>query len=390
MSMRASFTLIQVKGVPIRIHWTLLLALPYIAFVFSRDFADVAGIADVGAEHLAVSPLLWGALLAVALFGSVLAHELAHSLLALRLGGRVRAITLMLIGGVSQIERMPRGKGYEALMAAAGPVTSLALGGLCLLARGMLPDGAGDLRLGFFLLGQINIILGVFNLLPAFPMDGGRVLRDLLATKLGTPRATQIAARIGKILAVMMGLFGLWTGNVFLLLVAIFVFVGAVQEARMEDMRGALDGLRVADVMTPRPLAVALNTPITDLPILMRKAGRMEAVVVDDCAQPLGLVQASDLARMTATERTHSAVSDLGDHVTNAAVQVSKEESAADALDRADEAGVEYLIAIDESPPGGVPTVVGLLERRKIERAIFLHSLEEEPTPPGRLGALRR
>jgi Zn-dependent protease/CBS domain-containing protein len=378
MSMRGSFTLLRVKGVPIRLHWTLLLILPYVAFVFSRDFAGVADAASVGAEGLSLPPLFWGALLALALFASVAVHELAHSLVAIRVGGRVRAITLMLIGGVSQIERLPRRKGIEALMAAAGPAVSLALGALFLFGRGLLPADAGDLRLGFFYLGQINLILGFFNLLPAFPMDGGRVLRDLLATRMGALRATRVAALVGKVLAVFMGLFGLWTGNLFLLLVAIFVFGGAVQEARMEETRDALDGLRVADVMRPRPLAVSPETPVTDLPKLMRKAGRMEAVVVDDCAQPLGLVQASDLARLSAAERTHAAVSDLGDHVARAAVQVSKEESAADALDRADDAGVEYLIAIDEASPGGVPTVVGLLERREIEKALFLCSLEEE------------
>lgn len=375
MPIRGSFTLLRAKGVPIRVHWTLLLILPYIAVIFSRDFAAVAGAAGVSADRIELSPLFWGAVLAVALFASVAVHELAHSFVALRSGGHVREITLMLLGGVSQIERMPGGGRREVLMAAAGPATSLGLGALLFAARALLPQGAMDLRLGVFYLAQVNVALGLFNLLPAFPMDGGRVLRGLLAARVGPLRATRAAARVGKILAVCMALLGLWGGNFLLVLVAFFVYSGAGQEVHAEETRGALAGLRVADVMRTRPPAVALDMPLAGLPALMRAAGRMELVVVDNAAHPIGLVRASDLLELSAAERERAVVGDLGDRVSRGAMQVSQEESAASALDRAEQSGAEYILAVDAESKAG-PVLVGLLERREIEKTVLLRSLE--------------
>jgi len=375
MPTRGSFTVLHVVGVPVRVHWTLLLAIPYIAYVFSTDFAGVAGMAHVRAPRLVLSPLVWGALLAVGLFASVLVHELAHTLVAQRAGGRVREITLMLLGGASQIERMPRRKGVEALVAAAGPATSLVLGAVLLAVRSAASPRAVDLHLGLFYLGQINIALALFNLLPAFPMDGGRVLRSLLATRIGHLRATRIAARIGDAFGVAMALYGVWTGNYLLLLVAFFIHVGAGHETGLEQTRNATLGLRVADVMTPNPPAITFDTPLAAAPALMRTAGRMELVVVDGRGHPLGLVRAADLARVTPRDRARLAVGDLRAPLARSAVQVPIGDSASDALERADEAGAEYILAVDGAA-ADPPALAGLLVRRDIEKALFLRALE--------------
>jgi Zn-dependent protease len=200
---RGAITLFHVKGVPIRAHWTLLLVLPYLAVVFSAQFTHMADVAGVRAASLRGPALLWGTLLAIALFASVAVHELAHTLVALARGGKVRDITLMLLGGISHFERVPERPATEALVAAAGPVTSLLVGGILLAILHAVGHGPSDARLGLLYLASLNLVLGLFNLLPAFPMDGGRLLRAALATGMGRARATAIAARVGMALAVV-------------------------------------------------------------------------------------------------------------------------------------------------------------------------------------------
>jgi Zn-dependent protease/CBS domain-containing protein len=376
MPLSGALTLLRVKGVPVRAHWTLLLIVPYIAVVFSGDFARVAEMAGVSARNLTLPPLFFGVLLAIGLFVSVAVHELAHTLVALRVGGKVREITLMLIGGVSQIERLPDRKGVEALMAAAGPATSLVLGALLHVSTALLPASAVDLRLGLFYLGHINLVLGLFNLLPAFPMDGGRVLRSLLATRLGALRATDIAALIGKAFAVLMAAAGLWAGNFLLLIIAFFLYAGAGAEARVEQIRHAIEGVRVAELMRPDPPAVRFDTRLAALPRLMRSAGRMELVVTDERGHPLGLVRASDLTRFAPADRERLTVRDIGDTLVSSAIQAPLDDPARTALERADETGADYVIAIDQST-ADPPSLAGLLARNDIEKLMLLRSLDE-------------
>ena len=375
MPTRGSFTILRVRGVPVRVHWSLLLILPYIAVVFSAYFARVTGVAAIPAERVSLPPLFWGVLLAVGLFASVAIHELAHTLVAIRAGGRVHDITLMLLGGVSRIERMPPGKGTEALMAAAGPATSLALGAALLALHGMAPSGAADVHLGLFYLGQINLVLGVFNLVPAFPMDGGRVLRALLAIWLGRLRATRAATLVGKTLAVAMALFGVWTGNYLLLLIAIFVYAGAGQELRAEETRQALEGLQVGDLMLRAPPAVQLDAPVAILPARMRAAGSMELVVVDEAHRPVGVVRAQDLLRLSPEQQATLEVGDLGPRLSPAAVLATPNEPATEALDRAQDLGADYVIAVERDSLHA-PFMVGLVRRRELEQALLLRGLE--------------
>jgi Zn-dependent protease len=371
MFQRGSFTLFRVRGVPLRVHWSLLLILPYIAVVFSGYFARVASVADVSPERIHVPPLFWGALLAIGLFASIALHELAHTMVAIRNGGKVRDITLMLIGGVSSIERMPRSWKLEATMAAAGPLASFAIAAVLLAINALIPHTAADPRMGLFYLANANLVLGVFNLLPAFPMDGGRVLRGLLESRLGHTRATRIAASVGRGFAILIGILGLWSGNYLLLLVALFVYSGARAEEDSELVHDTLRGLRIADVMGPPPPAVRLDAPLDEIPARMQQAGRVELLVVDDQAHAIGLVRARDLASVPARERPFLHVRDLRDRVTHAAVVATPDEDAEHALERAGAAGTEFVIAVD--PSGAWP--VGLVGPREMERAFALRSL---------------
>jgi Zn-dependent protease/predicted transcriptional regulator len=253
------FKIGSIRGIPIRIHFTFLLILPLLAFAFSRAFREAARVAEVPANELG-SPLLWGLGLALALFLSVLLHELAHSLYALRKGGQVRDITLMMVGGVSQISEMPREPRHEAIMAFAGPLTSIVLGVVLFGVHALIADTPSfQLRFATFYLGGLNLFLGFFNLLPAFPMDGGRILRALLAMKLDYSRATAIAVAVGQGLAWLLGLWALMTGSYTLVLIAVFIWLGAGSEGKQQDVKSVLREIKVGQAMTRQPFVLSTN-----------------------------------------------------------------------------------------------------------------------------------
>lgn len=239
--MKWSYRLGSLFGIPVYLHLTFLLLL--------------GGLGVISLVQAGLGAALGTVLLVSAVFGSVVLHELGHALTARRFGIRTRDVTLLPIGGVASLERMPRDPRQELLIALAGPAVNVAI--------------AGVLGIWVFLFGgwfasrllTINLALAIFNMLPAFPMDGGRVLRAVLARRIGHWPATEAAALIGRGLAIVLGIAGLFT-NPMLVLIAIFVWFGAGQEAamvrsstwqavaeRMESYRGP--GGPVIDVRPP-------------------------------------------------------------------------------------------------------------------------------------------
>ncbi|MDB4962857.1 MAG: protease/CBS domain protein [Myxococcales bacterium] len=374
---RGSLTLLHVRGVPIRAHWTLLLVLPYLMVVFSVQFAGVARMAGVDQVRLALPPLVWGAILAVGLLASVTLHELAHVAVAKRFGGRVRGITLMLLGGVSQISKIPRRPRYEGLMALAGPAVSLLLGVLCVGLEHIV-SGPADLKMGLFYLGYLNITLGVFNLIPAFPMDGGRILRALLAARMGSLRATQVAARVGRAAAILMGIVGLWSGNFLLLLIAIFIYVGAGAEATGERVRATLEGLRIADLV-PRhpPPMISSDAAVSDVLPQMHDAGRLEMLVTEPSGRPQGVIRAADLIGITAADRTQLRVGELIARFPERQMEVPWDANLDEVIERAAEQGRSYIVVFD--PGTTTPhSFVGLITPSDIETMIALRMAETQ------------
>lgn len=216
--MKTSYRVATVWGIPIRIHLSLLLMVLVLVLQFG----------------------LWnGILIEIGLAVSIVLHELGHSLMAMRAGCRVREITLMVIGGAARMERMPTRPRDELLMAVAGPAVSLILGlsgiflGTRLPLRPTFPYGLNFLEF----IGAINLSLLIFNLLPAFPMDGGRVFRALLTPRFGRLRATFIAVRLGKIMAIVFGIYGFSTQHWILVLIAFFVYGAGGNEYRMVQAR---------------------------------------------------------------------------------------------------------------------------------------------------------
>ena len=379
-----AFTLLRVRGIPIRVHWTLLLVLPYFAFAFSSGFASIVRAAGETPKRLVLPPLVWGLLVTIALFASIAFHELAHTFVAIRLGGRVRRITLMMLGGVSEVERMPEGPSGEWRMAIAGPLASAAIGALLLALRAPLRGAPADLRMGVFYLGSVNLTLAAFNLLPAFPMDGGRILRGLLTPRAGLARATEIAAAVGRGLAVAMGMLGLLGGNVMLMLIALFTWTGAAQESAGERVRSALRGLRLRDVASPRPAIVSVREPLAVAPERMRMSGRSAAILVDDAGAPLGVLRVDDVASVPAERRAEIPAGDLAARVAARSSIAGADDDVADALARAGAVSGGWIVVVDrEAPDAGAR--FALVGPQEIEAVIALRA-----PPPRRRAAWRR
>jgi Zn-dependent protease/CBS domain-containing protein len=368
----SGFKIGTIRGIPIRIHYTFLLILPLLAIGFARTFRAAAVAAEVPPEQLAGSPWLWGLGVAVALFASVLVHELGHSLYALRKGGRVRDITLLMIGGVSRVAEPPKEVRHEAVMALVGPVVSLAIGGLLYAIHSLAPAASFNLRFALFYVGSLNLFLGLFNLLPAFPMDGGRILRAALAGRLGVVRATNVAAGFGKVFAVAFGIWGLFTFNLLLLLVAFFVFTSAESETRAVTIKALLGHLRVRDLMSGQLVSVPAEVSVHEAAEQMLRERRLAFAVTEHDA-PSGLITLDAIQAVPAERRTTTPVRE----VTVVAPAVSPDEEVANALRVMSEREVSQLAVVEDG------RLVGSLSRDDILRGLRLSQLEATQHAPG-------
>lgn len=237
----------------------------------------------------------------VLLFVCVVLHEFGHALAARAYGIRTPDITLLPIGGIARLERMPDKPWQEFVVALAGPAVNVVIAFALYVVIGrtfhvqdvaLVERGGGDLLMNLL---AINVILVVFNLMPAFPMDGGRVLRALLATRLKYARATRIAAGIGQVVAVLFGLLGLF-GNPMLLFIAVFVFFGAQQEALYATAKENFDETRVAQIMQPLPPLFTRDMTVLDAVQLAMRDQRDSYPLVDSGLRVIGLVFSEALA----------------------------------------------------------------------------------------------
>jgi Zn-dependent protease len=299
--MRWSLRLGSVSGIGIYIHWTFLILIGYVIWM------------NAGAG---TTPTLMAVALTLSVFICVVLHELGHALMAQRFGIRTRDITLLPIGGVARLERIPDNPTQELLVAIAGPLVNVIIAGALLLGLvigGRLPSVPDELRrlaenpgaapsgLGFLLkLFTINVMLVLFNLLPAFPMDGGRVVRALLAHWMDYARATRIAAVIGQVMAMLFVAWGLFGGGPFMVIIGIFVFLGAQSEAQLAEVRADLSGVPVRDAMlTHFEVLPATGNLATASGILL--AGSQQDFPVMDGERIAGVLTRADLFRAMAS-----------------------------------------------------------------------------------------
>ncbi|HEX3477911.1 MAG TPA: site-2 protease family protein [Kofleriaceae bacterium] len=298
---RWAWRLGRVAGISIYLHATFLLLLVWIA------------VSYLGAGLGAASAGL-GLLLVASVFAAIVVHELGHALVARRFGIVTRDIMLYPIGGMARLERMPERPRQELLVAIVGPVINGVIAGALYLGLRLSGVGAGGnpLTIGASFAVQlmwINLSLAAFNLLPAFPMDGGRILRAILASRMSRSRATLVAARIGRGFAVAMGIAGLlW--NPMLALIAVFIWLAAGQEAAMEQLKTTLRGVSVADAMVSgfdtMPASESLATAASRI-----AQGFQHDFPVVDHGQIVGMLSRSDVRRGLAAASPDTPVAEV-------------------------------------------------------------------------------
>ncbi len=357
-------------GVPLYLHWSFLLLMAWLMagpFMARSPDAMAAGLRTAG--------------FILAIFGCVVLHELGHALAARRYGIATRNITLLPIGGVANLVRMPENPKQELVVALAGPAVNVLIAAIIIpavlfldgtaaftgAADGVGGRGAVTLHRTHFLasLGAVNIFLVLFNMIPALPMDGGRVFRALLAMATDRARATAIAAAVGRVVAVGFVVLGLFTGRIFLMLIGVFVFMGAGAEAQAAKVRSALDGLTVRAAMLTRfrtlraghtlrhASAELLAGTQQDFPVLADGAG-----ADDDADALVGVLTRADLLRALAAGHMEAQVATI---MRAPCTNVSEDDDLATALERVRSAPAP---SDGDAAPEGCP-VIAVVRRER-------------------------
>ena len=306
-----AFKVGRMFGIDVKVHWSFFLLLAFLAFL---------GYQGSGGSLLGA---LVTSVVVVALFLCVLLHEFGHSLVAQRLGIEVPDITILPIGGLARLGSPPEKPLDEVKIAVAGPLVNLLLApvffgaALLLGAAPLAPTaplmGGGTPGEVLLYLGYLNVALVVFNLLPAFPMDGGRILRGLLATRFGAVRATDISSTIGQLFAAAFFLFGLLSGQILLALIAVLIFFGASGEAQMVRQRETTRGLSVSDVMGTkrRTETVSPHHNIGQVLDAVIHGYQEDFPVVDEDGKLVGVLTRHEIFSATRSPDRYAGVRDL-------------------------------------------------------------------------------
>lgn len=364
--MNTSIQIGKIMGIPIKLHITFLLILPVFAFFFSVNPSRF-GFSDVQSPVLRYSLSLFAALL---LFTCVLLHELGHSYVAKKHGTKIQSITLFLFGGVSSMEEIPRNPRIEFNMALAGPGVSFLIG-ILLWITYLLFKPADESYMSFlfiratgdpylrlvWLVGYINIILGIFNLIPAFPMDGGRVLRAWLAGRMSYIRATRAAANVGKMFAIFMGIFGLLAPSVWFILIAFFIYIGASEEEKSTEVRVLLEGVKIKDIMSKDVKTVTPGMSVEELVDIMFRFKHMGYPVVEDM-EIKGIVTFTDVQRVPKEERKNVKVSEI---MKKELISLKEDADAVDALKLMTVNNIGRIIITNEKRMAGIVTRTDIL-----------------------------
>lgn len=294
--MKRALTIGKIAGVRVQVHWTFVLLILWIIFAGIWAGTSTAGI-------------LWSNLFVIVLFGCVVLHELGHALTAKRFSIPTNEITLLPIGGVASLEDIPEEPREELLITLAGPLVNILIAFLLYL---IIPfDFLQELdeeqiqqffseisaRNFLFLLFYANVILAVFNFIPAFPMDGGRILRALLSMRINRVKATQIAANLGQLVAIIFFFFGLLY-NPFLALIGVFIFFGAFGENVMVQQLTLLRGYKVKDAMMTDITVLDPSDSLESVIELILSGTERDFIVTNsDSNNPVGIVYSQNIIK---------------------------------------------------------------------------------------------
>ena len=322
--MEASLKIGTLAGIPVKLHWSFLLVIPLFAWIIGSQIELTVELITilfgVSIDQTLIvagyNPYILGTVVALGLFVGVFIHEMAHSLVAKAKGIKIHSITLLILGGVSQMEETMPDPKVELPMALAGPLMSLAIGVICgalvYVFEAVVPDPAiaGVLIFVFGYLGLLNVLLFGFNLLPAFPMDGGRVLRAWLARRMPLSRATRIAADVGKAFAVLFGIVGFLLLNPILIIIAFFIYIGASQEATSLRYNILLQDVTVADAMSSQVVVVEPTMPLSRVIAMMYETKHLGFPVMDR-GSLVGIIALADIHKVSQIDREAMQVRDV-------------------------------------------------------------------------------
>ncbi|MCL4272822.1 MAG: site-2 protease family protein [Anaerolineales bacterium] len=346
-------------GIDVYIHTTFLLLIGWVGY-------------SHWLEHQNWIEVLKGIGFILTLFLCVILHEYGHALTARKYGIKTRDITIYPIGGVARLERMPEKPIEELWVALMGPAVNVVIAAILFaylfLTSSLVPLNELTVASGSFLerVMIINIVLVLFNLLPAFPMDGGRVLRALLATRMDYVRATQIAANVGQGMAFLFGFVGLFS-NPFLLFIAFFVWIGASQEASMVQMKNAISGIPVGRAMLTDYQFLSPRDPLSRMAQMILAGSQHDFPVIDDDERVVGVITRDDFL---------SALTQHGQNIAVSAVmktnlpEVDSYEMVETALTRIQESGVPALPVTHGGRLVGIITSENITEYLMIRSAL--------------------
>ncbi len=346
----ASIRLFRVLGIDIKIHYSLFLILLILVWIF---YIQEFPYGFKGREY----GIQLSILASISLFISVFLHELGHSIVSKKFGYNVREIILFIFGGVAVLEKQPKGM-QELLVSITGPAVSFAIALIFYFLSFSEIKPISDFSAVFF---RINAIIAVFNLIPAFPLDGGRVLRGVLSRYFPPERATFIASETGKALAIFMGIFGLFY-NLWLTIIAIFIYLGASEEEKMSRLESFLGKLRAEDIMTTEIKTV---TPDMDVGEFMEFAFKMKHLgypVVDE-GKLVGMVTIHDVAGKDMNQK-------IRDLMSKDLVTVSPDTPAMEVFRLINETGIGRIPVVENGKLVGIITKTDLIRLMQIQEVL--------------------
>ncbi len=408
--MRTSIQVGKLIGIPIRLHFSFLFILPLIIMIFAQGttlsiephspmYNLIALLSakeptepiplPLGLGDFEMSPFLRYSLSSIAaflFFVSLLLHEMSHSYVALRYGTKIYSITLHLFGGLAMMEDIPKDPSKEWRIAIAGPLMSFALGGIFLLTLWSIRPlnfVIYQIKILVFILGFLNVVLATFNLLPAFPMDGGRVLRAFLAKRMSSLKATRRAVLVGKIFAVLLAISGIFAdpflfllkgemvpGNIWIVGIAILLYILATEEEAATITFASLEGIKVGNVMRTERTSVLEDMSIVELANKMLEEKTAEYAVVNESGELKGFVTFDEIKKLSAEQRYILRVSNIMSSCDSSDI-ILEEEEAMEALKRMTRAKKNVLAVKREMSEN----IVGIITRRDL--AIYMGMAKE-------------
>jgi len=339
--MKTTIKIFKIFDIPIELDFSFLILIISIYFLAFLELISL---------ELAV--------LITLIFVTVVIHELAHSYVARRFGVKIEKILLLPIGGIAKMEKIPRVPRQELLISIAGPSTNLIIAATLygIGSMGISPHAITKFIANFIL---VNVVLALFNLIPAFPMDGGRILRALLAEKMSYLRSTEVAANLGKFLAILMAMAGIFF-NPFLILIALFIYIGAEQEYRLVFISSLLEGVKVSDVMTPDPITLKPSSTVREALETVFKY-KHRGYPVTENGELKGIVAFHDLS--SADENTP-----VSEVMTEDVITVNINDDAMIALEKLTSHGIGRLPVMKESKLVGIISKTDLIRTLDIIR----------------------